>query len=532
MTNIKNNIYKKIDCRLIDDNYLDFMLSKCEINEPSEEKETIKLEFNKSDGKHIVSDVSWSGAIASDTILENIGFTGVDNGFISYKKDRISNEEFLNLYTKSKFDLSTYNDKFFVTEVNGNTGIMNYPIEKTDEYVSLKGGFYQGFFKIEGDDYQTLPHQLQDEWNFSITLRSKDYKISSNTLNYRHTNNNGIFFYIGTRAENKFWELYKKEESNEDYKQENSKDYSLDYDYVNSNVTRHQYLEDIPDFNYECENVNCSNNGLAIDDEYFMKDISLEGMELKDTKGYEIGEKGFYEIETDNKFITFNNTKDGFNYKTWDDNNKIILTGKKDSPNINYFTHLNNAKNGFDKNNIHNLDEENSYPYKLIKDIENNALALKLNSNGSISYRYLTNKGELIEETSKENIVPNDEWVTITLKIIRKTYTNDCNNTPGKMQLYIYVNGFLKLVSKELDIINLHSLNDNSTRQEGVPYTISIGGGTQGLCERIMLDYYDMPDYILPIEKYFAGTFIGDIKSFSFIPGVINLKTIKSISFS
>ena len=87
MTNIKNNIYKKIDCKLIDDNYLDFMLSKCEINEPSEEKETIKLEFNKSDGKHIVSDVSWSGAIASDTILENIGFTGVDNGFISYKKD-------------------------------------------------------------------------------------------------------------------------------------------------------------------------------------------------------------------------------------------------------------------------------------------------------------------------------------------------------------------------------------------------------------------------------------------------------------
>ena len=528
MTNIKNNNYKKIDCRLINDNYLDFMLSKCEINEPFEEKEIIKLDFKNSDGKHVVSDVSWSGAVSSDTILKNIGLTGVDNGFISYKRDRISNEEFLNLYTKSKFDLSTYNNKFFVTEVSGNTGIMNYPIEKQDEYVSLKGGFYQGFFKIDDDVYQTLPHILYDEWNFNITLRRKDYKTSSNILNYRHTDNAGMFFYIGTRAENKFWELYKKEDNNENYKHEDSKDYSIDYDYVNYNVTKHQYLEDIPDFNYECENDNCANNGLAIDDEYFMKDISLDNIELKDTKGYKIGEKGFYEIETDNKFITFNNTKDGFNYQTWNDSNKIILTGKKDSTNINYFPYLNTTKNGYDKNNIHDLDEGNSYPYKLIKDIENNALGLKINSNGSISYRYLSNNGELIEETSKEDIVPIDEWITITLKLIRKPFTNYCDNVPGKMQLYIYVNGFLKLVSKELDVINLRSLNDNSTRQEGVPYSISIGGGTQGLCERIMLDYYDISDYILPIEKYFAGTFIGDIKDFSFAPGIINLKTIQN----
>ena len=85
------------------------------------------------------------------------------------------------------------------------------------------------------------------------------------------------------------------------------------------------------------------------------------------------------------------------------------------------------------------------------------------------------------------------------------------------MQIYVYVNGYLKLVSKELPELHLKRLDDNSERQEGVPYSLSIGGGTQGLSERIMLDYYDRTDYILPIEQNFAGTFIGDIKDFTFI---------------
>ena len=84
------------------------------------------------------------------------------------------------------------------------------------------------------------------------------------------------------------------------------------------------------------------------------------------------------------------------------------------------------------------------------------------------------------------------------------------------MKLFIYVNGYLKMVSRELPKLSLRSLNDTPERQEGVPYSISIGGGTQGLCERIYLDYYELPKYILPLEKYFAGTFIGDIKEFTF----------------
>ena len=49
------------------------------------------------------------------------------------------------------------------------------------------------------------------------------------------------------------------------------------------------------------------------------------------------------------------------------------------------------------------------------------------------------------------------------------------------MQIFIYVNGYLKLISKELPELNLKPLNDTQERQEGIPFNISIGGGTQGV---------------------------------------------------
>ena len=74
--------------------------------------------FNHND-KTLLSNTTWNDA-TSTTILENIGYTGVDNGFlISYEKDRINNNDFLNIFTKSTLDLSKYYDKFFITEVDG-----------------------------------------------------------------------------------------------------------------------------------------------------------------------------------------------------------------------------------------------------------------------------------------------------------------------------------------------------------------------------------------------------------------------------
>jgi hypothetical protein len=574
MANIKNNNYRKIDCRLRNDEYMDFMLAKTDSIKDNMLVDTdlaAKLDFFKHSNKYVVSNVAWDKSIASDSVLDNIGYTGVDNGFISYERDRIGNDEFLELYMNSTLDLSAHQDKFFVTEVNGNNNMFVYPIEITDEYTALKGGFYQGFFKIDGDKYQTLPHQIKDEWNFNITLRKRNYETPSNILNKRHTNNKGLFFFIGTRAENKFWELYKMNPEMKQLKYDDSNDYNVDYNIIDSKVTEHQYIMNEPDTESkvtdygvscncsdyfaedndpysetgsktECNNeyfddaeyityaCDCPENKLAIDDEYLQEQISLKDLKLLDSKGYPLGEKGFFEIETDNKFIIFNNGKNGFDKNTWKDHYKFVLTGKKDCPNINYFPYLNHTKDGYDKNNIQVLIDEHSYSYNVFNDIKNNALGFKINDDGSITYRYAISGDEITEETSQAGLIQDDEWANIHIKIIRKGTNKEIscsdNYRPINMQIYIYVNGYLKFISKELPELTLKPLDDAPERQEGVPYNISIGGGTQGLIERVLLDYYNITDYELPLEKNFCGSFIGDIKNFTFIPHPICYSTI------
>lgn len=495
MSNIKNNNFRKIDCRLINDYYMDFMLSKDDSKNVSNTLENQMfaaiLNFDKQQKKHVISDVGWNNAILSNTVLKNIGYTGVDNGFISYDRDMIGNDEFLELYTKTTFDLSKYEDKFFVTEVTGNTHMLNYPIEINDEYTSLKGGFYQGFFKIDGDAYQTLPNIIDDEWNFIFNLRRRDYQTELNILNNLHPDNKGMFFYIGTRAENKFWELYNDE-----------------YDYTN--INDEQYNED----EYFEE---------TLTDDYLIEQISLNDISLKDSNGLLLNENNdYYEIETNNKFIIFNNTKNGFNIKNWNDDYKFILTGKTSS-NVNYFQYLNSSKNGYNKNNISQLQQDLKKDYDVFKDLKQNALGFKINDDGSLTYRYFS-KCEIIEETSKPNIIKKDEWTNINIKLSCKKNTINNNYGQGKMLIFIYVDGYLKFISKELPELMLKSLDDDSSKQEGVPYNISIGGGSQGLCERIFLNYYDVSKNLLPIEKYFGGSFIGDIKNFMFIPNKIDFE--------
>jgi hypothetical protein len=72
----------------------------------------------------------------------------------------------------------------------------------------------------------------------------------------------------------------------------------------------------------------------------------------------------------------------------------------------------------------------------------------------------------------------------------------------------------------------MKALDDIYQRQEAVPYNMSLGGGSIGLLETILPDYYALPEYLLPIERDFCGTFIGDIKSFKIYEGFINYSSI------
>ena len=86
------------------------------------------------------------------------------------------------------------------------------------------------------------------------------------------------------------------------------------------------------------------------------------------------------------------------------------------------------------------------------------------------------------------------------------------------------------MMSKELPTFNFKALDDTDDKQEGVPFNISLGGGTQGLADVIYYDYNNTPTDVLPLEKNFAGTFIGYIKSFKYYDCLLTFSQINQNS--
>lgn len=564
MANINNNKRTILDLKLKNDEYWDFMLSKDLLNPVSLKDIELEglasfIDFKDShcildDGK-IQSLSTWKGAINEGVILKNIGITGVDNGFITYKKDRISNEEFLNLYLNTRYEIPSNNKALFLTPIASNTLEYHIPLPEWNEkgYVALKGGFYQGFFKLHDKEYQTLPHYLGNEWNIHLKLRPQEYDINEKSLNALYPNNKNIFFYIGTRAENKFWKYYNTDKVDIKFSLRNSytNNEYIDDLYSESGVINEYYCMDMTaydcptcdgyfDEGYYVDNIvddtfknyfedgyfNFEGPEYAIVGDYIQKEISLENLDLETENGYEFEKKGYFEIESDNKFLLFNRTETGYTISNWDDTFKYSFTGRTDYViEDNYFNLFNQTATGYTVNTIRKYLEEHVAEYDIYGDVKNNALAFKINDNGSITYRYMIsdcnaeNGISVIEETSKPNVVKKGEWNNIHIKMKLLDYDNsECymSNGKGTMKIYVYVNGFLKLISQELPEIQLKPLKDVSDKQEGVPYNLSIGGGTQGLMDTIDVNYYKVSEYILPLEENFAGSFIGDIENFKF----------------
>ena len=498
------NNYKKWNPILLlyKGNFWDFIISKKNIKKTKTELISF-LDFNNVENDDLLktkNDFIWEFSKCDNLKLSNIGFTGIDNGFVNFDINKITNQNFLDILKKSCYTLNE-NFNLLLKKIKSNTKTYSFEseiIEENDEkYLKLNGGFYQGFFK-SSNNYQVLPNTLNGEWILDFNIRPRNYVIEENTLNSLYPNNKGIFFYIGARSENKFLN-----------------DYSYDF-----SIFRKR--ENVEYYDCEMKNEYVSNDYFT--DDFIVNDIEINNNEITLDNNVNITENGYFEIETDNKYLFFNNTDEGYNTDTWDENNKIVLTGTT-KKNTNMYLYLNNTKNGYTTDNINTITKnENKDAYKkIVKDIINNAIAFKINDNGSIGYRYIVENGEndyeIIEEYSHENIIKFDEWnqVKVILRNITPSY-NMCENSyqNRKMKILIYVNNYLKFVSKELPLLNLRELNEHKNKQEGVPFNISIGGGTMGLCDSISWDYNKPFKYILPLEENFGGTFIGDIKWFKF----------------
>ena len=716
--NIKINNVRSLDAKVLLDEYYDFMLYKGEAYGVSDPGECLAADFSKfniDEAGKIYSLSSWTGATCDEIDLDDIGLTGIDNGFIKYRKDMISNYDFLNILTGSTYHIDSADTRFFLSPVTGNTLEYIYPMsavtddEGNVEYLSFNGGFYQGFFKLHGFDYQTLPTSLKNGWTFNFKLRPRcDYETLTGTINHKHPENEGMFFYMGTRAENKFWEFYpnnsastaefRKQDADAEGYISNECDEGDVYEIYHNSVLNADYLQDelpkkpepgyfldgyalsaytpdcpcveelmkkdcryfpleyfsddyyyfsdarisvykyegdyaskttpymdcvkevkcgcsctgsqarmkfgktyvgwfMGDYNYHpegpcnvcgmipshnsccstvgnfygevcqcCEdyfqddyyNDMCYNGPKAIEPDFLMEDakISENGDGITDSIGHLFNRTGYFEITTDNKFMFFNHTKTGFTTCNWTEGALVTFTGRTNWSNANYFVLMNRTCTGYTTSTIQKYNEAHEKPYDIYKDIKNNAFGLRITKDGAIGYRYgildcetsAANHYSMVEEYSKSGMVKCDEWNDITVKIavlnpyysqIQKSFQfkglfsgiTICENTgvtgSHRIKIYVYVNGYLKLVSKELPEFAFRELDDVYQKQEGVPFSISLGGGTQGLMETIGPDYMNVSRYILPLERDFGGSFNGDIKSFKMYDCPLNYSTIK-----
>ena len=701
--NIKINNVRSLDAKVLLDEYYDFMLYKGEAYGGGSGDECLAVDFSKfniGESGKIYSLSSWTGATCDEIDLDDIGLTGIDNGFIKFRKDMISNYDFLNILTGSTYHIDSADTRFFLSPVTGNTLEYIYPMsavtdeEGNVEYLSFNGGFYQGFYKLHGFDYQTLPTKLDYGWTFNFKLRPRcDYETLPGTINHKHPENEGMFFYMGTRAENKFWEYYPNSSAsmeefivknadsegyisndcddgevfelyhnnvlNADYLQdelpekpepgyfldgyvastitpdcpciqdlmrkdcnhfplEHFKDdsfyfsvakvaspYKYDGNYTEQTVVYKEVVEEvkhsgcgctprsvikktiaktyapkkvskcgclsIEENNYAavcktCEdyfadayfNDQCYRGPKAIEPDFLMEDakISENGDGITDSIGHLFNRTGYFEITTDNKFLFFNHTKTGFTTCNWTEGALVTFTGRTNWSNANYFLLMNRTCTGYTTSTIQKYNEAHEKPYDIYKDIKNNAFGLRITKDGAIGYRYgildcetsAANHYSMVEEYSKSGMVKCNEWNDITVKIvvlnpyysqIQRSYQlrglfsgmTFCENTgttgSHRIKIYVYVNGYLKLVSKELPEFAFRELSDDYQKQEGVPYSISLGGGTQGLMETIGPDYMNVSRYILPLERDFGGSFNGDIKSFKMYDCPLNYSTIK-----
>jgi hypothetical protein len=156
----------------------------------------------------------------------DIGLTGTDNGLVPNMSGETIN------FTNGLFDGSLkfnrlYFDRrlklFQVTSYADypNFKFSGFPLDVLYEVVSkdnifigkyheLYGGFYQGFYKLFGYDYDILPDRVNKGWSVEMIIKPRlinEYSPGpgETTLNMVYPENKNIFFYWGTRAENKYY---------------------------------------------------------------------------------------------------------------------------------------------------------------------------------------------------------------------------------------------------------------------------------------------------------------------------------------
>lgn len=195
---VLSNEYFNFDLKLINEYSLDFD-NKGSLSDKGLIIDDLNFhfDFNEYDDLNEVYSLYNSDCrIISAFTLNNIGLTGVDTGYVQNTGDTIT------FSGDSKLQLKL---------VTGST--FNYPIKLSSDLninktvLDLGGGFLQGFFKLAGYQYQMFPSRSEEGFTVNLWMNfQKNPELSGITVDLLYPENKGYFFFMGTRAENKFYD--------------------------------------------------------------------------------------------------------------------------------------------------------------------------------------------------------------------------------------------------------------------------------------------------------------------------------------
>jgi hypothetical protein len=539
MSNILNTNYPGIFARLSNDSSYDFYITNDFVNLNTQDDTIIfsfdfndlnTFENNDPNSKCIISLTEWSGSTNTGYTFDTIGLCGLDNGFVDFTKPSgdTDNITLLNTLTGTTLNILSGDTKLKLCKVSGYTGNFVYPIEyvidnsSVGNHINLCGGFYQGFFKVYGTNYEVFPKRTDGSWTLSMWLMKSDNicdNITGNTLNDLYPDNKGIFFYIGTRAENKFWNLFDGLNTGDTIDCSTGttwcmipkeKDIFIDDGegnelplFGNSNLRKitNKFLI----YGRASEELSDTNTKLACNftgDSIFAEELKIN--DIGDNNGF------LYYYRNDGGHIAC-----GDNIYEMSGNTLVPVSGNTEPTDL-------------------NLDVES--------DIINNGMCFMIRDDGSIGVRKIIMSGECIDEKyvtgctkyesfSPSGVVKNNEWVNVTIKYLLPTL-KDCDKEtkpPRFGKLLFFVNCKLVHYIEDFEEPIFKELNTHWKKQIGVPFNISIGGGTQGLIENMTFDGPDPDDIGLCIEKHFAGSFIGKISQVKFYYDGLRIENINKI---
>ena len=580
MGNIKNFNFNKLDLKLSNSDYWDFYLGTDEYNDCGAGSNSgctaVWFDFNNIQTyansayttTSIYSLTTWGGAVNTGYTFNTIGLTGIDNGLITFHKTTgdTSNQALLSAITGSTLVIPSGNTKLHLTKVTGTTGQYIYPITiitggTSGTYSSLCGGFYQGYYKLDGYTYEVLPTRVNESWSAEIWLKPENLcgSFTGTTLNDDYPNNEGFFFYMGTRAENKYWNIWDGADTG------CTRDCTIPSGCTDT-------LSEWCTIPKESEMTIIGDYGVAIPLDPPQVEIDLitnpfliYGRARDNRYSLLTGATGTFitenEVETQTSGVTHCNTcskcggnHDGLGSQTvcsYDGNgivvvktaehitnttNPFLIYGRAYSGSSCNCSACSGPNDGFGNQTICSFSGASSPTTELDYnfDIIDNAIGFRIKNDGSIGYRLLTVTGQCVTATtgvvsyvsgtsieegySPAGVVTSGDWNYVVVKYVTD-YKDDCDLKTAKRRkgrLSFYVNGKLKYFVDEFDEFIARRLSEYKDKQLGVPFNFSLGGGSQGLIESQTFDGLDPNDRNLPIQENFAGTFIGGISQFKF----------------